>query len=83
MDHQDIHPILTEIIRETFDDPNFVVTPETAAKDHAEWDSFNHINIVVAAEIRFGVKFRSTELDTIRSVGDFAALIAQKRLAAA
>jgi acyl carrier protein len=44
------------------------------------WDSFNHINIIVGAEMEFGVKFNASELEELKNVGDFVALI-EKRLA--
>jgi acyl carrier protein len=69
---------LTEILRDTLGDDSFVVTLETSAKDHAEWDSFNNINLIVATEVRFNVKFRTTEIDSLKNVGDFVALIKQK-----
>jgi acyl carrier protein len=75
----DIYPALTEIFRDVFDDPELAVTAETSPKDHPEWDSFNHVNIIVAAEMRFGVKFRTVEIDALRNVGDFARLIVGKR----
>lgn len=78
MEHQHIHAELAEIIRDVFDDPDFEITPETSAKDHPEWDSFNQINIIVAAEMRFGVKFQVSEIEDLRNVGDFAELIARK-----
>ena len=78
----DIYPALTEIFRDVLDDPAFVITPQTSANDHPEWDSFNHINIIVATEMRFGVKFRTVEIDASRNVGDFARLIEGKRAAA-
>jgi acyl carrier protein len=82
MDRPDIHTQLTEIFRDIFDDPSLVVRPEMSAKDIPEWDSFNHINIIVAAEQRFGVKFRTADIDGLRSVGEFAELIARKSRAA-
>jgi acyl carrier protein len=82
MDRPDIYAQLTEIFRDIFDDPSLVVTPEMSAKDIPEWDSFNHINIIVAAEQRFGVKFRTADIDGLKSVGEFAELIARKSRAA-
>lgn len=82
MSYHEIHAALVEIIREVLDDPDFEVTPETSAQDHPEWDSFNHINMIVAAEMRFGVKFQASEIEGLRSVGEFAELIARKRQAA-
>lgn len=82
MDRTHIDAALTEIIQDVLDDPDFEVTPETAAADHPDWDSFNHINILVAVEMRFGIKFQTAEIESIRNVGDFANLIARKTQAA-
>jgi acyl carrier protein len=82
MIHADIYDALNGIFRNVFDDPNLSVNPEMSAKDVPEWDSFNHINILVAAEIHFGIKFRTSEIGGLKNVGDFADLIARKRQAA-
>ena len=39
----------------------------------------NHITIVVEAERQFGIKVRTSEIEGLRNVGDFVALIASKR----
>ena len=82
MDRPDIYAQLTEIFRDVFDDPTIVARPEMSAKDVPEWDSFNHINIIVAAEQRFGVKFHTADIEGLKSVGEFADLIARKSRAA-
>lgn len=82
MSQQEIYRTLTEIFRDVFDDPAMEVTPELSANDVAEWDSFNHINVVVASEQRFGVKFHTSEIESLRNVGEFVELIDRKRLAA-
>ena len=82
MNQSDTYQALTEILREVFDDPDLVATPELSAVDVAEWDSFNHINVVVAAEQRFGVKFHASEIEALRNVGEFVDLILRKRQAA-
>jgi len=74
----DVYAGLTEIFRDVFDDPDIVPRPEMSAADVPEWDSFNHVNLVVAAELRFGVKFRPGEIEGLRNVGDFAQLIRAK-----
>jgi acyl carrier protein len=66
---------LTEIFRDVFDDPALVITADTTAEDIKDWDSVNHINIVVAAEIRFKVKFKTAEIEELKNVGDFVQLI--------
>ena len=83
MSKHHVYSILTEILRDVFDNEAIMATPELSARDVPEWDSFNHINIVAAAEMRFGVKFRTSEVETLRNVGDFVALIERKIVAGA
>jgi acyl carrier protein len=70
---------LHDICREVFEDPSLRLTPETTAEDVPNWDSFNHLNIVAAAEQRFGVHFRTSEIESLKNVGDFVGMIDSKR----
>ena len=78
MTQEQIYAVVTDVMRKVFDDNAIVATPSMSAKDVAEWDSFNHINIVVATEIRLGIKFRASEIDGLKNVGEFVNLICQK-----
>ena len=78
MDDAQILQQLTEIIRDVLNNDTLTLTPDTVAADVPEWDSFNHINIVVATEAKFGIKFKTAELEQLRNVGEFVALIKQK-----
>jgi len=69
---------LTGIFRQIFDNDSIVLTPETTAADIAEWDSFNHINIIVSTEVHFGIKFQTAETEELRNVGHLVELIQQK-----
>lgn len=80
MEQQEILRRLTKIIRQVLGDDGIALTPRTTAEDVPGWDSFNHINIIVGAEVEFGVKFNASELEDLKNVGDFLALI-EKRLA--
>lgn len=73
---------LTEILRDIFPDDTSVITPRTSAADIEGWDSFKQIEIVLAAETRWRVRFSTRELDGLRCVGDLARLIALKTAAA-
>jgi acyl carrier protein len=78
MDDSQVLEQLTDIIRDVLNNDTLVLKPETIAADVPDWDSFNHINIVVAAEAKFGIKFKTAELEQLRNVGEFVALIEQK-----
>lgn len=70
---------LTELFRDLFDEEALVLTSETTADQIDGWDSQMHVMLIVAAEQRFGVKFRTAELESLRNVGQFVQLIESKR----
>lgn len=69
---------LKEVFKETFDDDELEIRPEMAAKDIEDWDSLMQIQLIVATERRFGVKFTTQEMNSLKNVGDFVALIEGK-----
>jgi acyl carrier protein len=80
--NEQIYQRLTEIFHEVFEDQSIVPTPEMKASDVPDWDSLNHINLIVAVEARFKIKFKSTELESLRNVGHLVELIERKLNAA-
>ena len=66
------------IFRDFFDDDSLQIVRNTSAKDVEDWDSLAQINLVVAFEKEFHVKFSLQELLTLSNVGDMADLIARK-----
>ncbi|MGD0798767.1 MAG: acyl carrier protein [Acidobacteriaceae bacterium] len=78
MPSAEIYAQLTEIFHDLFDDDTLVLTPELTAADVPEWDSFNHINLIVAVESTFKIKFQTAELEQLHTVGHLADLIAEK-----
>lgn len=81
MTEAEIYAGLTEIFQDLFADDTIVLKPETTAKDVDGWDSFNHLNIIVAAESRFGIRMQTTEIEKLANVGDLVSTI-QRKLAA-
>jgi acyl carrier protein len=78
MQQQEIYARLTEILRDVFDDDTLVATPELTAHDVKDWDSVNHITLVVAIEQEFGIKFKTAELEKMKNVGQMAEQIEKK-----
>jgi acyl carrier protein len=54
------------------------LAPELTAKEVPEWDSLMQINILVAIEQHFKVRFRMGEVETTSNIGEFADLIARR-----
>jgi acyl carrier protein len=78
MTEAEIYRGLTEIFHDIFDDDTLVLKPEMTAAAIPEWDSHNHISIIVAAEMRFGVKFQTAEIESMRNVGELVRCIERK-----
>jgi acyl carrier protein len=73
-----IYTRLTAIFHDVFDDDGIVVTPQLTAADVGEWDSLNHIRLVLEVERKFGVKFSAADVGRLKNVGEFVALIQSK-----
>ena len=75
MTEQEIFQQLSEVFRDVFDDETITLRAETTAEDIDGWDSQAHVTLVVATEMRFGIRFRTAELESLHNVGDFVQLI--------
>jgi acyl carrier protein len=78
MTHEEILQIVTQIMREYFDDDEIVLTPETRADDVPAWDSMNHVNIIIGIEQRFNIRFLTSEIEGLRNVGELVNVIGRK-----
>jgi len=66
---------LKSVILKQLNLDEFEMTDETVAPDVPGWDSLNHINIIVAIEEYFKVKFKSMEVLKLKNVGDLQKLV--------
>ena len=79
MTKEQIYAQLDEVFQDVFDDDEIHVTAETTANDIEDWDSLEHINLVVAVESKFGIKFNMNEVVSFKNVGERVDVI-QKRI---
>ncbi len=70
-----IYEELNEIFRDIFDDDSIELKPETNSDDIEDWDSLEHINLVVAIEKKFGIKFSMDEVTGMKNVGEMVEII--------
>ncbi len=75
MTREEVYERLNKVFREVFDDDSIVVTDETTADDIEEWDSFEHINLVVAVEEEFSFKIPMGKVVTMKNVGEMADIL--------
>jgi len=69
---------LNQIFREVFDNDDINIAPETTANDVEGWDSLSHVNLIVAIEAKFGIRFSQKELLSFKNVGDLIVSIQSK-----
>jgi acyl carrier protein len=74
----EIYPALTTIFHDVFLRDDLTLSAETNAKDVAGWDSFKQIEIIMASEEQWKIRFSTRELDGLRCVGDLVRTIAAK-----
>ena len=79
MNRADAYLALTEIFRHIFQDDTMVLRPGTTASDVAGWDSFKQVEILLAAQERFGFRLRSRDIDAVHCVGDLVDVIERLR----
>lgn len=79
MERSDIFKKVNEIFCDELDNDNIVLTDETTADDVEEWDSLSHVQLIVAIEKAFGIKFTSNEILSWNNVGELIDSI-EKRL---
>ena len=64
-----------DVFRAVFANPNLQIVPKMAAKDVPEWDSFNHLNLILALEERFQIRLSSEEIAAMANVDDLFATL--------
>jgi acyl carrier protein len=78
MTRQEVFAKLQTIFRDIFDDADLVIEESTNSSTIDDWDSLNHINLVVAIEKEFNIKFNLSELATLKDVGSMVDLMMAK-----
>jgi acyl carrier protein len=69
---------IAPVFRDVFDNPSLTVDENSNASTISGWDSFAHINLIVALEGEFGVSFTTKELGEMQCVGDLIRLLETK-----
>jgi len=78
MNKSEILSKLTNVFRDELDNEEIILNAETTAEDVEEWDSLSHIQLIVAVEKAFGIRFTSSEIQGWNNVGEMADSIAAK-----
>ena len=69
---------VNQIFIDVLDNENIALKRETVAKDVEEWDSLTHIQLIVAVEKNFKIRFTTAEIQGFKNVGHFCDEIQRK-----
>lgn len=79
---EQIREKLKNILQQVLDQDIERLADEMTAADFPDWDSLAHLNIVVAIEKAFKIRFAAAEISKLKqpgqNIGSFLGLIAQK-----
>lgn len=67
---ESIQDQVQDIFRDILDQESLTLTSATTASDVDGWDSLTHIQLIVAIEKRFKVKFSSKEILSWKNIGE-------------
>ncbi len=69
---------LTTIFEDALDEDNIKLSDNTTADDVEGWDSLTHVQLVVAIEKSFNIRFAAKEIQSWKNVGELIDSIAAK-----
>lgn len=72
-----------EIFRDVFDDDELIITDATNSDDIEDWDSLEHIALIVSMEKEFNLKFDIKEVNIYLPSPDSRLEVMEKRLSTA
>jgi acyl carrier protein len=78
MERDDVLKGINKIFIDVLDDDDIVLTETTTAADVKEWDSLNHIQLIVAIEKHYKIKFTTVEINQFKNVGDLCEAVLKK-----
>ena len=78
MERSEILQQINAIFIDTLDNEDVVINETTQATDVDEWDSLTHIQLVVAIEKHFKIRFTSKEIQSWNNVGEMLNCIQEK-----
>lgn len=78
MTTEEIMSVTAEVFREVLDNDSIQLTRDTTANDIEEWDSLSHVELIVAIERMFKIKFQLEDVKPLKNVGEFIDAIERK-----
>ena len=79
MTREDILKEISYVFADTLDEDNLTLAESSTADDVDGWDSLTHVQLVVAVEKRFKLRFSAKEIQSWKNVGEMIDSISSKQ----
>ena len=78
MNKNNIKEKLQSVFVDVFDDEDLRISNSTNSGDIEDWDSLNHIALVLSIEKCFNIRFMTGEVLSLKDVGEMIQLLEEK-----
>jgi acyl carrier protein len=78
MTREEIMNHLSKVFADTLDEDNITLTESSTADDVEGWDSLTHVQLVVAVEKKFKIRFTAKEIQSWKNAGEMIDSITSK-----
>ncbi|HEY1710979.1 MAG TPA: acyl carrier protein [Rhizomicrobium sp.] len=78
MTRSEILQKITEILSDVLDEPDLKLTEASVSDDVPDWDSINHVKLIIGLENDLKIRFEPEEITGLATVGDLIDLIQKK-----
>ena len=70
--------VIRDILADIVDQESLHLTEATTADEVADWDSINHVKLILGLEQELGIRFDAAEIENLSNVGQFIDVIQTK-----
>ncbi|MCR5267169.1 MAG: acyl carrier protein [Lachnospiraceae bacterium] len=78
MSREEVFEKVQELFRDVFDDDDLRISDQTNSDEIDDWDSLEHISLIISMEKEFSMKFDIKEVNKLENVGEMIDLILRK-----
>jgi acyl carrier protein len=78
MNDSELWDALTLVFHDVFGNDTITIGHATTANDIDEWDSLNHVQLILAVEAKFHIRFPASEVASFECVGDMVSAIKRR-----
>jgi len=78
LERQEIKEKMNTIFCDVFDDESIKIFNGMTAEDIEEWDSLNHITLIINIEKEFDLKLNLGEVEKLEDIGGMVELLFEK-----